>query len=137
MKMKKGSASFRRQRGFTLVEVMVAAVVMFLLVAVSIPVYQGYMENARREAIVLKTNNFKMFLENYHIDEGTYVAGDYVPGGVNDFAVMGYRVPNDDDGISFRVEAGSCGDIADCYKVTASNQHGEQGTLENQVWTWE
>lgn len=134
--MRRVPTSFRRQGGFTVMEVMVAAVVMFLLAAVSIPMYQGYMENARREAIVLKTNTFKMFLENYHIDEGTYLAGTYTPGGTNDFAVIGYQVPNDDDGISFKVEAGSCGDIADCYKVIATNQQGEQGTLENQVWTW-
>lgn len=131
-----------RQRGFTLVEVLAAGITLFLLAAVAIPVYQNYLDTGRKEAIMNKVNAFGMFENNYRLDYGTYAPGSYAANSgefVTDsgFEPLIYRIPNDRDGIAFTVEAGSCaGGITDCYKVTASNQEGVQGSVEGGTWTW-
>jgi prepilin-type N-terminal cleavage/methylation domain-containing protein len=51
MKNCKGQNSGGSRRGFTLVEVIVVAVIVLVLAAVAIPMYNGYVEGARREAV--------------------------------------------------------------------------------------
>lgn len=133
-----GRASARQyQRGFTLIEVMVAAVVLFLLAGVGIPTYRNYLQTGRQQAIMTKVTAFRMFEENYRIDNATYVAGTYVPNGANDFAAnLGYRQPGDNSGITIKVEAGACGSIATCYRVIATSKDGDVGTYEGGNWTW-
>ncbi len=129
----------RQQRGFSVMEVMVAGVLMFVLAAVGIPAYQNYLKTARQEAIVAKVNAFKVFMDNYGVDNSTYHTGTYSSTGANDFTDTGYRMSGDNaDGISFTVEAGSCGDIAKCYRVVAQNKQGEVGTFEASTgkWSW-
>lgn len=130
----------KRQRGFSLIEVMVAAVIAAVLAGVAIPVYRSYMSSGRQHAMTQKVNAFTMFEENNKIDNGTYVAGTYIPGGTNNFlGTLGYQIPNDKDGISFVVAAGSCGSIANCYKITVTHKLGEKGIYESATnkWTWQ
>lgn len=131
----------RAQSGMTMIELIVAMAVLFLLAAVSIPFYRDYMMTARKERIVETVRTFTMFEKNYYLDNQTYAAGEYKPGGVaNTFpASMGFRMSNDQDQVSFLVEAGSCGDIADCYRVIATDVGGGlTGTYEaaTGTWTW-
>ncbi len=130
-------AGYRYQSGVTLVELMIAVAVMFILTAVAVPLYQGYLSNTRDAALRQKVEAFRMFQNDYRIDNGTYLAGEYVPGGSNDFAALGYRVEDDASGITLEVEAGSCGTIADCYKVTAENAEGRRYIWDNGAETWE
>lgn len=129
----------RRQRGFTVVELMVAVAVIFLLAAIAIPSYQRYLQTARESALLSKVDSFRMYIDNYRIDNGTYMEGTYDPGaGVNDFAgPMGFRVDNDDSGIAFTVEPGACGNIANCYQVVAVDQHGNRLTWRPDGWEYD
>lgn len=136
------SAFPRVQSGMTLIELVVAMAVLFLLAAVSIPYYQDYMMTARKERMVETVRAFTMFEKNYFLDNQTYAVGEYKPGGVmNTFPpAMGFRMSNDQDQVSFRAEAGSCGDIADCYRVVATDVGGGlTGTYEaaTGTWTWD
>lgn len=135
------SAILRTQAGITLIEMIVAMAVLFLLAAVSIPFYRDYMMTARKERMVETVRTFTLFEKNYFLDNQTYAEGEYKPGGVmNTFpASMGFRMSNDQDQVSFRVEAGSCGAIADCYRVIATDVGGGlTGTYEAATgqWTW-
>lgn len=130
----------RRQRGYTLAELMIAVAIIGILASVAIPLYQEHIITTQREAVVAKVELFRAFEENARIDSGAYDAGFYTPGGTNDFADIGYRVPNDRDGISFTVAA--CGTtvgqtIDACYRVDARTSDGRiAGRWQNGVWTW-
>lgn len=126
-----------RARGFTLTELLVTLAVVFLVAAIGVSAYNGYVRTARLQVIMAKVEQFRMFQDNYRSDSGTYLAGSYVPGVTNDFEDdLGYVVRDDTDGISFVVEPGACaGGIADCYRVIATDGFAT-GTWENSNWTW-
>lgn len=126
----------KRAGGFSLIEMMITVVVLFLIGSIAIPAYTGYMDTSRRQAVVTTIEQFTMFQDNFRIDNGTYVAGTYAPGGVNTFdATLGYRTSNENNRVSFTVAAGSCGNIANCYRVTATD--GEvTGTWDSVARTW-
>ncbi|MFZ5698141.1 MAG: type IV pilin protein [Pseudomonadota bacterium] len=127
-----------RQQGFTLIELMVVVAILAVIAALAIPAYRDYVDTAQRGAIVERINGLRPFIENARIDTGTYAAGTYVSGGANDFGAIGYQVPGDDDGFTLVVAAGACGDLANCYKVTATNADGLVGVYENAdgIVTW-
>ncbi|MFZ5722376.1 MAG: type IV pilin protein [Pseudomonadota bacterium] len=129
----------RRLAGYTLVELMVTVVVVFTLAAFAIPVYQDYLTTARKERIIETVRGFTLFQRNYHIEYRTYATGEYKAGGsVNTFpADMNFSMSNNQDQVSFVVEAGACGDIAECYRVIATDSDGgTQGTFEASTGTW-
>lgn len=126
----------RQQRGFTILELMITLAIVFVISAISTIGYRGYMQTARQQVIMAKVEQFRMFQDNYRIDSGTYLPGNYDAGVINDFEDdLGYVIADDTDGISFRVEAGVCGNIANCYRVIATDGI-VTGTWENNDWAW-
>lgn len=113
-----------KQAGVTLVELLIAMVIFMAMASVAVVSYRGYLETAELAAMHQRIDALVIFEENYRVDNGTYLAGSYVPGGVNDFLAMGYSVREDDDDIRLDVDACAGGDIADCFRVTASNASG-------------
>lgn len=130
------SRSRKRQAGVTLIELLVAVAVMFVIAAIAIPAYTGYVENAERQVLISRVEAFRMFQDNWRIDNGTYFEGQYESGGVNDFAAIGYRVEDDTDGIRMEVEACDGGVIENCYKVTATSRRGHTLVWQNATYTW-
>lgn len=126
-----------RAGGFSLVEMMITVTLIFIVSGIAFQAYQGYLDTSRDSALRQKAEEFRMFQGNFRVDNGTYLAGEYVPGGVNDFVAAGYRPQNDRSGISLEVEAGACGTIADCYKVTAENAEGRRFIWDNGAESWE
>lgn len=127
------------QKGYSLVELMVTVVVVFLVASIGVATYTGYLQTARQQTIVAKVEQFRMFQDSFRTDNGRYVAGAYTPDGgfVPDIAgeQIGYVIGDDSDGISFEVEAGTCGNIANCYRVVATDGN-VTGTWESGNWTW-
>lgn len=126
----------RRQQGFTILELMITLAIVFLIATISTIAYSGYMQTARQQVIMAKVEQFRMFQDSFRIDNGTYLAGSYAAGAVNDFEDdLGYVIRDDNDRISFEVEAGACGNIANCYRVIATDGI-VTGTWENNGWVW-
>lgn len=129
---------WRRSQGLTLIELMVVVVVLFLISAAAIPVYQNYIHTGHQNAIMTTVEQFHLFEQNYHTDNGTYVAGSYVPHGTNSFqATLGYQVQAETSKISFTVTAGACGSIAKCYRISATDG-STTGVWDSSTnaWTW-
>lgn len=136
--MRAGQGRVRiREGGFSLVELIIGVTLIFIVSGIAFQAYRGYLDTSRDSALRHKAEELRLFQGNYRVDNGTYLAGDYVPGGVNDFVAAGYRPQNDRSGISLEVEAGACGTIADCYKVTAENAEGRRYIWDNGAESWE
>jgi type IV pilus assembly protein PilE len=58
-------------RGFTLIEVVVVSVIVLVLAAVSIPIYNGYVEGARREAVNNLAQTAAAAASSYYKKTGT------------------------------------------------------------------
>jgi len=60
-------------KGFTLVELMIAIAIMSVIVAIAIPAYDGYITEARIATARSNIDSLRLFLEDYRLDNGTYV----------------------------------------------------------------
>lgn len=62
----------RRHRGFTLTELLVTMVVIAIIAAISMPVYQDYSRGARRAAAVSMLTDLASRQEQYFLDNRSY-----------------------------------------------------------------
>ena len=75
----------RRQRGFTLVEMLLVLVILATLAAIVYPKVMGRSEQARITAAQTQIANFKTALDAYEVDNGKYPPGR---NGLNDLIVQ-------------------------------------------------
>ncbi|MCX7721278.1 MAG: type II secretion system GspH family protein [Dictyoglomus thermophilum] len=80
----------RRERGFTLIELMVVIVIIAILAAVALPNFMGATERARESAVRSAVKTIQTALEMYATDNQGYypdsiytlkTSGNYLPGG--------------------------------------------------------
>jgi type IV pilus assembly protein PilE len=65
----------RHHKGFTLIEVLVTLAVIAVISAIAIPAYNGYIREARLATARMNAESLRVFLEDYQLDNGTYVVG--------------------------------------------------------------
>lgn len=115
----------RAESGYTLVELLVTLAVLAIVASISVVAYRDYVETARLGTLKDRINGVVVFEQNYYIENSTYLPGTYEPG-ANGLSDMGYRVEGDDDDISLEVAACDGGAINRCFRVTATNSHGQR-----------
>jgi prepilin-type N-terminal cleavage/methylation domain-containing protein len=68
-----------RQKGFTLVELMVAVAIVGIIAAVAIPAYVDYIETAEVAVLVNNVDTMAVFQEDFRLRRGAYAAGTWNP----------------------------------------------------------
>ena len=69
----------RNQRGFTLVELMIVVIIVGILAAVAIPMYQGATERAKASEAVAALGTIRGAMRVYFAEHGTYdIAGNVI-----------------------------------------------------------
>jgi len=68
----------RNQRGFTLVELMIVVIIVGILAAVAIPMYQGATERAKASEAVAALGTIRGAMRVYYAEHGTYVNAGFV-----------------------------------------------------------
>ena len=108
--------------GYTLVELMITAAVIAMLAAIAIPTYNGYIDTSKHAAAISNAEILQPFVDEYYYENGTYLAGTYMPGGdVTTLPnALGWRPDGDKDQYSYNVAACGGGSINDCYTITVT-----------------
>ena len=115
-----GKAIMRRTKGFTLIEVMIALVIMSILTAISYPAYINHVEKAKCTDAVGTLLTIATKQEKYHYNAGTYT---------DDMTDLGYDA---DPAVSpeslFQVDA-TLTDAGQNYILTATRQGVDDSNL--------
>ncbi|MCU7915188.1 MAG: prepilin-type N-terminal cleavage/methylation domain-containing protein [Candidatus Thiodiazotropha sp. (ex Gloverina cf. vestifex)] len=95
--------------GYTLVELMITVAILAIVASLAVPIYLGYVSEARLHAVRQNVEPLRLSLEDFFLDNQTYVVGDWVPSGANtlETGALGWRPDGDGDNYSYSVTAGA------------------------------
>ena len=114
--------SYKDQNGYTLVELMIVVAILSILAGIAIPIYNGYIAEARLQAVRQNVEPLRLALEDYWLDNQTYIAGTWQPAGGQtlETGALGWRPDGDGDGYNYSVTAGA-GGIGSSYALTVAD----------------
>ncbi|UCE88256.1 MAG: prepilin-type N-terminal cleavage/methylation domain-containing protein [Pseudomonadota bacterium] len=115
-------------QGLTLIEMMVTIAVLGIIAAIAIPAYTGYIATARMTEGQNEIAAIRLAQEEFFLENNTYfgpVASDATgntlktdSGSLYSPSSQGYTH------FSYAITAGPCGNIAQCYTITATGKAG-------------
>lgn len=107
-----------KQRGFTLIELMIVVGVIAVLAAIALPAYNGYVQMSKEAVLVNNISTIEIFQEDYRLRNGTYLASAANEGAIT--AAIGWQADGDDPGSTYSIANGT----ATSYEVTATSPDG-------------
>ncbi|MFT7687835.1 MAG: prepilin-type N-terminal cleavage/methylation domain-containing protein [Candidatus Azotimanducaceae bacterium] len=69
--------SSKKQKGITLIELMVAVAIVGILAAIAFPQYTDYVDTSRRAVMIENMQSMRLFEEEARLSGGSYIAGTY------------------------------------------------------------
>ncbi len=104
----------QKPNGFTIVELLIVMAIMAILAVIAIPAYTGYIKEARLSTARANANSVRVFLEEYFLENSTYIVGgdtSYTKAELE--ANFGWRPDGDGNGYEYTVTAVDGGTPAD------------------------
>lgn len=101
------AAPTARAFGFTLIEMMIALAVLAIVAGIAVPIYQGYVREARLGVARNNMESLRIYLEDWRLDNNTYDVsgtGSFNPETV---AGLGWTADGDQDRYTYLVTASS------------------------------
>jgi type IV pilus assembly protein PilA len=113
----------RSNRGFTLIEMMIAIAVIAIISAIALPFYNDYIETGEEGVLVNNISTIEIFQEDFRLRNGTYAVGLADIAAIT--AAIGWS-PRANDGVTYAI-ADSDGSF---YEVTATNPAGNSVCIQ-------
>ncbi|MCR9261501.1 MAG: prepilin-type N-terminal cleavage/methylation domain-containing protein [Pseudomonadaceae bacterium] len=111
------SSPKQRQNGMTLIELLVAVVILGVVLSFALPAYQGYVETSQEGVVRGNIDNIEIFQEDVFLRTGAY-ANDLADIDAID-AAIGWE-PRNNDGITYSIDPSD----GTFYEVTAVHPDG-------------
>ncbi len=105
------------QKGFSLVELMVALGILAIVAAFALPAYVSYTDTAADGQLVSNISTMRPFQEDFFLRNGNYAVNLADNAAID--AAIGWQ-PRDNDGITYSIAAGD----GTTYSVTAVSPNG-------------
>ncbi|MES9959867.1 MAG: prepilin-type N-terminal cleavage/methylation domain-containing protein [Sedimenticola sp.] len=116
----------KRQQGVTLVELMVTVAIVAVIAGIAIPLYNGYIREARLSSARANVEPLRLALEDYWLDNDTYVAGVWSPDGSKTLETanngLGWKPDGDENKFNYNVAAAGNGSITNSYTITVTHR---------------
>ena len=126
-----------RQRGFTLIEIMIAIVVVGILTAIALPQYNEYVRRSRIVDMTSNLNDFRVRMEQFFQDRRTYANGGACGAQLPPVAVPAtftYTCVIGGGGLSYVATATGAGSMAGFgYNITVDPTLAGVGTVRTTV----
>ncbi len=116
MKTRTGIAS--RDRGFSLLELMITVAIIAIISAVAIPLYTGYMATSRDAVLVNNIRTIEVFQEDQRLRTGAYLTNAANAAAIE--AAIDWVPEGDEPGTTYSIAPGAGG----TYQVTATAPDG-------------
>ena len=113
---------FRKQEGFTLVELMVVVLIIGILVAIAIPVFNSAKKNAQKKSCFANQRTIDGATNSYQAEFGVFPPGgiDDLLVGANPYLKVVPKHPGDDTTAAYALT----GDNSECAGCPGSDAHG-------------
>jgi len=105
------------QKGFTLIELMIAVAIVAIISAVGLPIYNDYIETSREGVLANNISTIEVFQEDFRLRTGDYLTVAADVAAIE--AAIGWE-PQNNDGTTYSIAAGP----GDSYEVTAIDEAG-------------
>jgi prepilin-type N-terminal cleavage/methylation domain-containing protein len=95
-------------RGYTLVELMLVVAVIAIIAVIAVPAYNGYISESRLATARMNADSLRIFMEDYFLDNATYVASGASPATYNEAQLQtnfGWSPDGDQDAYIYSVTA--------------------------------
>lgn len=118
-------------KGFSLIELMIALAIMFIVAGIAIPVYQGYIREGHYGVMRTNMHDLRTLIEDYRLDNGNYgAAGAQFSGLAAINAQYQWNPGGNIDGYTYTIAVKS-GTIS--YDVWASHVSGVWTRCDNRL----
>jgi type IV pilus assembly protein PilE len=107
-----------REAGFTLIELMIVIVIVAILASMALPAYQNSVQKGRRSDAMSAIMDVANRQEQFMLDRSTYTAD------MTDLGFAADPMVSEEGHYTVDTAAGACGDIAQCYLITATPAAG-------------
>jgi type IV pilus assembly protein PilE len=125
--MEKRMKKLRKQQGVTLIELMIAVVIVGILAAIAMPSYQQYVIRANRSAVQTYMLSIANRQEQFILDARQYATGDSISAIATALSI---QPPESSVGANYGVTVAHRGDPANprTYLITATPVSGSRQT---------
>ncbi len=117
-----------RIHGVTLIELMITLAVIAVIASIAVPMYTGYIRSSRFVDAQNELSAIRLAQEEFFLENNTYFGPVGLDAtGANIQAASGNLYTPSVQGyvnFSYQVAAGTCGDIARCYRLSAVGKAG-------------
>ncbi|MET0012853.1 MAG: prepilin-type N-terminal cleavage/methylation domain-containing protein [Sedimenticola sp.] len=121
-------------RGYTLIELLIVIAIVALLAGIAIPAYRGYTETARLSAARANMEPLRIALEDYWLDNGSYISGAWSSDGSQSLAAengLGWRPDAGGERFVYDVTAANGGNISTSYRITVTHRDYPEATVSH------
>ncbi|MDH5182070.1 MAG: prepilin-type N-terminal cleavage/methylation domain-containing protein [Gammaproteobacteria bacterium] len=129
--------SLKQYKGLSLIELMVTLTIIAILSGVGVPIYSSYVQEGRITECRNEVGAIKVAEEEFALNNNRYIDGFIVAGGsmtlVDPGALQGLYIPSSRvttvgvTNCTYQVQAGACGNIANCFRITATGVNALNG----------
>ncbi len=105
------------QKGFSLIELMIAVAIIAIIAAVGMPAYNGYITTSREGVLVNNLSTIEVFQEDFRLRNGNFLVAAANLAAIT--AGIGWQ-PQDDGGVTYVITDPGGGS----YDITATDAAG-------------